>query len=166
MGWWEIFQATIPLFLGLFSGWVAARIARKTPHENLKTLVEIQADLDPNIDTCGAIEKSIKLELRRLEHSTVTADKKWREVLWARILDNPTAVLAGCFVVVGSAMFVVVMNRVGGASSGEGAEGNGIADIVWAIVGVLVAASLALAATYVSYRRDRTLLRRDTQSEA
>lgn len=150
-------QASIPLFLGLFSGWIAARIARKTPHENLKALVEIKAALDPTIDTDGAIDESIRLELKRLNQIAESAKSDWRPYLWVRIVNNIAVVSVASFVVVGFALFVVAINRVVGPSSGASEE-NDNSDILWAVVGVVVAAVVVLAATYASYRRDRALL--------
>ncbi|MDJ0363245.1 hypothetical protein [Rhodococcus sp. H29-C3] len=164
MGWLGIFNASIPVFLALFSGWLAWRLARKTPHENLKALVEIEAALSPNIQDAGAIRNAIELELKRLEKSTVAHDSKWREVLWSRILDNLAAVCVGGFTVVSFAVAIVVLNRVGldGQSMGgnpstpEPPKSN--SDIVLAVIGVTVAAALALAGTFWRFKRDRALL--------
>lgn len=163
MGWLGIFSTLTPVFLGLFSGWVAWRLARKTPHENLKALVEIEAALDENLENSGAIKRAIELELRRLDKSTVAAGKKWREIIWSQFLDNRSAVLAGGFTVVASTVVLVLWNRykdgisMGGQTNPPPPQSN--TDIVFAVIGLAVAALLVLGATYASFKRDQALLR-------
>ncbi|MDV6305475.1 hypothetical protein R3P93_23160 [Rhodococcus cerastii] len=161
MGWEQIFESSIPLVVGLFSGWVASRAARKTPHEKLKALIEIQAALGPSADPSGTIEKSIELELKRLERSTVSVDSTWLQIVWARFLNNPAAVIVGCGLVLYSALFVVALNRFGGSMGGGGTTDANDSSYVWVFVGLVLAATSVVAATYASYRRDRRALLRD-----
>jgi hypothetical protein len=162
MGWLGIFDVLSPVFLGLFSGLVAWRLARKTPHENLKALVEIEAALDENLENSGAVQRAIELELRRLDESTVAAGKKWREVMWSQFLDNRGAVFVGSFTVVLSTVVLVLWNRYKdgrsmGGETNQPPQSN--TDIVFAVVGLVVGALLVLGATYASYKRDQALLR-------
>jgi hypothetical protein len=159
MGWLQIFLTSIPLFIGLFSGWVTSRIARKTPHENLKALVELKAAVDSGVDPEGIIDKAIELELQRLKQSTVSEDAKWYQIVWGRALDNLAAVLVGCFVVVYFTVLIVALNRFGGSMGGDGTNQKGDSDILLAIVGVAVAGALVLGAAYARFKRDQALLR-------
>ena len=61
-GDWLRFVVT-PLVIAGFTAIVAARNARKTPHERLKNLVDIHANMPTNLDIRNVVQKAIAREL-------------------------------------------------------------------------------------------------------
>lgn len=81
--WWQ--SALTPLgyvIAALIAGGFAFRIARKTPHENLKALVEIRQTLsegDVNLDESGVLAAAIGHELDKIDRLTAAREKGFWE---------------------------------------------------------------------------------------
>lgn len=81
--WWQ--SALTPLgyvIAALIAGGFAFRIARKTPHENLKALVEIRQTLsegDVNLDENGVLAAAIGHELDKIDRLTTAREKGFWE---------------------------------------------------------------------------------------
>lgn len=64
----------VTFLAAVLGAWVATRNARKTPHENLKTLTDIRASLGgelPLVDPDGALSDAIRLEVTKLNELTI-----------------------------------------------------------------------------------------------
>ncbi|GCE40956.1 hypothetical protein Rhow_004599 [Rhodococcus wratislaviensis] len=74
--WWE--NALTPIgyiIAAAIAAGVAVRLARKTPHENLKALTDIYVELPSAVDERAVIEKAIQQELDKLEALSKARDK-------------------------------------------------------------------------------------------
>jgi hypothetical protein len=71
----SVWATPLVTFLAAVLGaWVATRNARKTPHENLKTLTDIRASLGGElslVDPEGALGDAIRLEVTKLNELTI-----------------------------------------------------------------------------------------------
>lgn len=87
--WWQ--SALTPLgyvIAALIAGGFAVRLARKTPHENLKTLVEIRKAIPrgrTNLDEKGVLDAAIKHELENIATLTEARGRGFWAYAWARI---------------------------------------------------------------------------------
>lgn len=87
--WWQ--SALTPLgyvLAAIIAGSVAIRLARKTPHENLKALVEIRKAMPhdrPNLDEDGVLDAAIRHELDNIATLTAARGRGLSAYAWARV---------------------------------------------------------------------------------
>jgi hypothetical protein len=76
----------VAFFGAIITAWVATRNARKTPHENLKTLTDIRtalADELPVVDPEEALSRAISLEVKKLDEVTAARERGLWAYFWA-----------------------------------------------------------------------------------
>jgi hypothetical protein len=72
----------------LIAGWFGGRNARKTPHERLKSLVDIAKDMPRGVDRERTIERAIERELRQLERLNSAREESFPRYLAELIRQN------------------------------------------------------------------------------
>ncbi|PTR42043.1 hypothetical protein C8K38_111212 [Rhodococcus sp. OK611] len=79
--WTAIAGPIAIIFAAAIAGWVATRNSRKSPHENLKMLVEIRAELvaiegdGAPLDAGQVVDRSIQAELNKLHKLNSAHDR-------------------------------------------------------------------------------------------
>lgn len=145
-----------PVALGLLAAAIATRNARKTPHERLKNLVDIQKNMPEGIDTKGVVVGAIARELvafdRRLKADQLGFWAHWRE----RALERGD--LMGGFLGFAVAVTVALgLPRITGADGGD--QGLPALSSAALTAGGIAAAMalLSLGQRFVRKERDREL---------
>lgn len=151
----EVLKVLIPLMVGLFAGWVATRNARKTPHDNLKSLVDIVGKLDDPAQR-AVIEVSVAREIRKLDRLNKSREEPFFKWLWIQMTGseiNPLAGLGLGVVLVGAVICLGIYNS-------KASDGKVEIPYLPAGLSALVLLWLIVAA-YVSYRMGKAMADED-----
>lgn len=148
----EVLKVLVPLVVGLFGGWIATRNARKTPHDTLKALV----DIDDKLKDAGhkaVVEVSIGREIRKLERLNNSREEpfwKWAWIqLTTREIGAPFFGLSLVLVGVIGAIAYDTYHRADGTEASTTVQISAGATISIAVATIVVA--------YISYRLSKTL---------
>jgi hypothetical protein len=146
----EVLKVLVPLLVGLFAGWVATRNARKTPHDNLKALVDINSSLADGMDPDRIVETAMRRELRRLDRINRSREGSFPHFVWVQIQNNGAATLTAIALV--SAVAAGLTELIPQWIS---AEGKGLWDAAGITIAFAVSTAGAIAGAYRAFTSDR-----------
>jgi hypothetical protein len=156
----EVLKVLVPLVVGLFGGWIATRNARKTPHDTLKALV----DIDDKLKDAGhraVVEVSIGREIRKLERLNSSREEPFWKWAWIQVttrgIGGPLSGLSLVSVGVIGAIAYDIYHRVDGTEASTTVQISAGVTASIALVAVVVA--------YIGYRLSKTLDTINSQTE-
>ncbi|MDJ0426009.1 hypothetical protein QNA19_08775 [Rhodococcus fascians] len=158
----EILKVVVPLAVGLFAGWIATRNARKSPHDNLKALVEIEAKLADD-DHKVVVQASIAREIRKLNALNSAREEKFWKWVWINLTSSRE--IAGYFVFPLVALVVAAATPIWASlygSDGDPASTSVEVSTTWlATTGLGVTVVTVVLASIIAYASYRTTQRAD-----
>lgn len=156
----EVLKVLVPLLVGLFAGWVATRNARKTPHDNLKALVDINSSLAEGMDPDGIVETAMRRELRRLDRINRSREGSFAHFVWVQIQNNGAMTVAAIALVAGMAAGLTELTP-----QWISAEGPAVWDAAGITITFAVSTAGAIVGAYRTFKSERVAAVEDANKQ-